>query len=41
VADAGRRTLVISTDPASNLDDVFGIAAGTDPTVVRTSRGCS
>jgi arsenite-transporting ATPase len=34
LADAGRRTLVISTDPASNLDDVFGIAAGTDPTVV-------
>ena len=28
LADAGRRTLVISTDPASNLDDVFGIARG-------------
>jgi arsenite-transporting ATPase len=34
LADAGRRTLVISTDPASNLDDVFGIAAGTDPAAV-------
>jgi len=34
LADAGRRTLVISTDPASNLDDVFGIAAGSDPTAV-------
>ena len=34
LADAGRRTLVISTDPASNLDDVFGITAGSDPTAV-------
>jgi len=34
LADAGRRTLVISTDPASNLDDVFGITAGPDPTAV-------
>jgi arsenite-transporting ATPase len=34
LADAGRRTLVISTDPASNLDDVFGITAGPDPTRV-------
>jgi arsenite/tail-anchored protein-transporting ATPase len=28
LADAGQRTLVISTDPASNLDDVFGVTAG-------------
>jgi arsenite/tail-anchored protein-transporting ATPase len=34
LADAGQRTLVISTDPASNLDDVFGIAASSDPTAV-------
>jgi arsenite/tail-anchored protein-transporting ATPase len=34
LADAGHRTLVISTDPASNLDDVFGIAAGSEPTAV-------
>src|SRR5512135_3646999 len=27
LADAGKRTLVISTDPASNLDDVFGMIA--------------
>ena len=32
--DAGKRTLVISTDPASNLDDVFGIQAGPEPTAV-------
>ncbi len=34
LADAGLRTLVISTDPASNLDDVFGIDAGPQPTAV-------
>jgi arsenite-transporting ATPase len=34
LADAGRRVLVVSTDPASNLDDVFGIAVGTLPTIV-------
>jgi arsenite-transporting ATPase len=27
LADAGKRILVISTDPASNLDDVFGVDA--------------
>ena len=30
LADAGKRTLIISTDPASNLDDVFGVTAGSD-----------
>ena len=34
LADDGKRTLVISTDPASNLDDVFGIDAGPEPTEV-------
>ncbi len=34
LASAGLRTLLISTDPASNLDDVFGITAGSDPTPV-------
>jgi arsenite/tail-anchored protein-transporting ATPase len=34
LADAGKRTLVISTDPASNLDDVFGMTAGQQPTPV-------
>ena len=28
LATSGLRTLLVSTDPASNLDDVFGIAAG-------------
>jgi arsenite-transporting ATPase len=34
LADAGKRTLVISTDPASNLDDVFGMTAAPAPTPV-------
>lgn len=34
LADHGRRTLIVSTDPASNLDDVFGVRAGTSPTAV-------
>lgn len=34
LAGVGLRTLLISTDPASNLDDVFGLAAGADPTSV-------
>lgn len=34
LADAGRRTLVISTDPASNLDDAFGVEARSEPTGV-------
>ncbi len=34
LADAGRRTLIISTDPASNLGDVFGIDARPEPTPV-------
>ena len=31
LAEAGKRTLVVSTDPASNLDDVFGLALGSTP----------
>jgi anion-transporting ArsA/GET3 family ATPase len=34
LADAGKRTLVISTDPAFNLDDVFGIDASPEPAAV-------
>jgi len=34
LAEAGKRTLVISTDPASNLDDVFGVTAAQQPTAV-------
>jgi arsenite-transporting ATPase len=34
LATTGLRTLLISTDPASNLDDVFGIQAGSAPVAV-------
>ena len=34
LADAGRRVLIVSTDPASNLDDVFGMTVGVEPTAV-------
>ncbi len=34
LADQGQRVLVVSTDPASNLDDVFATRVGQDPTPV-------
>ena len=34
LADAGRRVLLVSTDPASNLDDVLGTPVRTEPTVI-------
>ena len=34
LAESGQRVLIVSTDPASNLDDVFGMAVGTAPTPV-------
>lgn len=34
LAETGRRTLLVSTDPASNLDDVFGMRAESSPTPV-------
>ncbi len=34
IAGTGKRVLVVSTDPASNLDDVFGTAVREDPTAV-------
>jgi arsenite/tail-anchored protein-transporting ATPase len=34
LADAGKRVLLVSTDPASNLDEVLGTPLGTRPTVV-------
>src|SRR6266545_560371 len=35
LADAGKRVLLVSTDPASNLDEVLGSELGTRPTPVR------
>ena len=34
LADAGRRVLLVSTDPASNLDEVLGIALDSTPRAV-------
>jgi arsenite-transporting ATPase len=34
LAEGGARTLIVSTDPASNLDDVFAMRVGTTPTPV-------
>jgi arsenite/tail-anchored protein-transporting ATPase len=34
LAEAGRRVLLVSTDPASNLDEVLGVRLGTVPTSV-------
>ena len=34
LAESGRQVLLVSTDPASNLDDVFELNAGPEPTAV-------
>ena len=34
LAEQGHRTLIVSTDPASNLDDVFEMVPGQEPTPV-------
>jgi arsenite-transporting ATPase len=34
LADTGRRVLLVSTDPASNLDEVLGVSLGGTPTPV-------
>ncbi|HAY14360.1 MAG TPA: arsenical pump-driving ATPase [Armatimonadetes bacterium] len=34
LAEQGQRTLIVSTDPASNLDEVFGVTLGTEPTAI-------
>ncbi len=34
LADAGRRILLVSTDPASNLDEMLGVALSNHPTAV-------
>jgi len=38
-ADEGRRILLVSTDPASNLDEVLGVKLGSTPTAVPGVRG--
>jgi arsenite-transporting ATPase len=34
LADAGRKVLLVSTDPASNLDEVLGVGLGSAPTKI-------
>lgn len=34
LAEAGKRVLIVSTDPASNLDEVLGTALGQTPTAI-------
>lgn len=39
LADAGRRVLIVSTDPASNLDEMLGTRLGAEPTAVDGAPG--
>jgi arsenite-transporting ATPase len=41
LADAGMRVLLVSTDPASNLDEVLGVGLGQTPTAVPGAPGLS
>ena len=39
LADAGKKVLLVSTDPASNLDQIFGLSLGEKPTPVQAAPG--
>ena len=39
LAEAGKRVLIVSTDPASNLDEVLGVPLGRAPTAVPDAPG--
>lgn len=39
LADAGKKVLIVSTDPASNLDEVLGVALGQAPTAIPEAPG--
>ena len=41
LADRGRRVLLVSTDPASNLDEVLGVSLSSVPTTVPGAPGLS
>ncbi len=41
LADSGRRVLLVSTDPASNLDQVLGVTIGRQPTPILEVPGLS
>lgn len=39
LAEAGKKVLIVSTDPASNLDEVLGTPLGPNPTAVASTQG--
>jgi len=39
LADSGRKVLIVSTDPASNLSEVLGTELGSDPTAITGAPG--
>ena len=39
LAEGGKRVLIVSTDPASNLDEVLGVALGQSPTAIPSADG--
>ena len=39
LAEAGKRVLIVSTDPASNLDEVLGTPLGAQPTAIAGTTG--
>lgn len=39
LARRAKRTLIVSTDPASNLDEVFGVHLGVEPTAIEEVEG--
>lgn len=41
LADAGRTVLLVSTDPASNLDEIFGVRLGLTPSPIPLVSGLS
>lgn len=41
LADSGKRVLLVSTDPASNLDEVLGTGLGGRPTAIQDAPGLS
>lgn len=41
LADNGLNVLLVSTDPASNLDEMLGVTLGSEPTAVPGWQACS
>jgi arsenite-transporting ATPase len=39
LAESGKQVLIVSTDPASNLDEVLGVPLGQQPTAIAQVQG--